>query len=328
MTSTSVSTQGGGSPASASRHTYNLWKAIFWTMISVLAFTATAIAGRACRDHLSPVHMVFYRNFISLLILLVAFRYMGVAVSSLKSVQPWLQWGRALVHFLGQWSWMSALLLIPLIELMALEFTFPLIVAILAPVLLGEQMTRVRLMAALLGFAGTLVIIFAPYIGLQAGSVGPSLNIGTLLGAFCALCFACNLIGTRYLTRRDSPYTLLLFMTVNHTVLALLIGGWTMKVPPLSLVPWILALGVASLVAHFALARALTYADAVIVAPLDFVRVPLMVLAGYFIYSEQIQLLALLGTVLVIAGNGINVWGEYKAKQASSAAPAKPQANS
>ncbi len=289
-------------------------------MVSVLAFTATAIAGRACREHLTPMNMVFYRNFISLVILLAAFRWLGISLSGLTSVQPWMQWGRALLHFCGQWTWMTALLMIPLIELMAIEFTFPLLVALLAPLLLGEQMTRTRIAGAMLGFAGTLVILFAPYLQRKTGIAAPAFNSGTLFAMACAVFFALNLIGSRYLMRRDGPLTLLLFMTVNHTVLSFILGFSTLRWLPGPVVPWVLVLGVASLVAHFALARALQYADAVVVAPLDFVRVPLMVIAGVLLYNEPVQALALVGTLLVIGGNGVNIWGEHKAKQARAQA--------
>ena len=85
----------------------------------------------------------------------------------------------------------------------------------------------------------------------------------------------------------------------------------TMRMPTGNLVWWVLLLGTSSLVAHFALARAVAYADAVVVATLDFVRIPLMVMLGVLAYNEQITAVALLGTALVLGGNGINIWAEH-----------------
>ncbi len=289
-------------------------------MVALLSFTVTAVSGREAGKHMSAMHMVFFRNAISLAILLVAFRFLGISLNSLKSVQPGLQWGRALIHFCGQWSWMAALLMIPLIELMALEFTFPLIVALLAPFLLGEQLTRARVIAAVVGFIGTLTIILGPMLLLRGGVAGgPSFNVGTLLAALCAVCFAFNLMGTRFLTRKDGPLTILMFMTVNHTILAFALGFWTMRLPALAHVPWIVLLGVSSLVAHFALARALAYADAVVVAPMDFLRIPLMAGLGVLVYHEPLHMIAIVGTALVLAGNVVNVWGERNAMMARRA---------
>ncbi len=289
----------------------DLVKAVAWTMVSVLAFTLTAWSGREAGKHMTPMNMVFWRNLISLLILLAAFRWLDISLASLKPSRPWLQWGRALLHFCGQWSWMTALLLIPLIELMALEFTFPLWVALLAPLLLGEKLTQPRVLAAAMGFAGVLVIILGPTL-VSGGKVGPSFNKGTLMALACAVFFCFNIIGSRYLLRFDGPLTLLMFMVVNHTVLAFVLGFPTLRLPRGNLVWWVMLLGISSLIAHFALARALAYADSTIVATLDFMRIPLMVLLGAIAYHEPLHAITLIGAALVLTGNGVNIWAEHK----------------
>lgn len=291
--------------------TADLAKAIGWMLVSVLAFVLTAWAGRECGKHMTAMNMVFYRNFISLIILLVAFRWLGISLTSLRTKRPWMQWGRALVHFAGQWSWMTALLLIPLVELISLEFTFPLWVALLAPLLLGEQLTKPRIFAALMGFLGVAVIIIGPTL-LSGGKVAPSFSLGTAMALSCAVFFCFNMIGTRYLTRYDSAQTILMFMVVNHSVMAFVLGYQTIKWPQGSLWLWVMMLGVCSLVAHFAIAKALVYADTVVVAPIDFLRIPLMVALGVLVYNETLQPIVLVGTLLVLAGNGVNIWQEHK----------------
>lgn len=293
----------------------DLLRAIVWTMVSVLAFTLTAWSGREAGKHMTAMNMVFWRNFISLLILLAAFRWLGITLTSLWPRRPWLHWGRAVIHICGQWTWMSALLLIPLIELMALEFTFPLWVALLAPLILGEKLTQTRILAAVLGFIGVLTIILGPTV-LSGGRVAPSFNLGTMLALMCAIFFAINIITTRYLVRFDGPLTLLMFMTVNHSVMAFVLGIATVRIPTGTLALWVLLLGVSSLVAHFAIARALAYADTVVVAPLDFVRIPLMVALGVLVYNEPLQAIAVVGAVLVLAGNAINIWFERRSRKA------------
>ncbi len=301
--------------------TADLPKAVGWTLVSVLAFALTAWAGRECGKHMTAMNMVFYRNFISLIILLVAFWWLGISLRSLWTRRPWMQWGRALVHFAGQWSWMTALLLIPLIELISLEFTFPLWVALLAPFLLGEQLTKPRVFAAVMGFAGVIVIILGPTL-ISGGKVAPSFNLGTAMALSCAVFFCFNMIGTRYLTRYDSALTILMFMVVNHSVMAFVLGYQTIKWPQGSVGLWVMMLGVCSLVAHFALAKALMYADTVVVAPLDFLRIPLMVTLGVVVYKETLQPIVLVGTLFVLAGNGVNIWQERQRKLAFKAAPA------
>ncbi len=292
-------------PASTARgrQTHNVLRAALWMGVALLCFVLTAVTGRAAGEKLSAMHMVFYRNLISLIVLLIVFQVMGIRLSSLRTRQPILNVLRAWAHFAGQWSWMSALLMIPLVELFSLEFTAPLWVAILAPLILGERLTIVRVIAAALGFIGALIII-------QPGSA--SMSLGTLLAVTCALMFALNTIGTRYLTRADGPLTILMFMVVNHTVLAFILGYSTLTFPDNETLPWVVLLGLSSLAAHYGLARALSYADAVVVAPMDFLRLPLIAVIGVLVYNEQLNPIVLLGTAVVLAGNIFNLWGEHR----------------
>ena len=296
----------------AARHGHNIWKAIGWSAMSLVCFTLVAIAGREAGKQMSSIHMVFYRSLISLILLVIGLKLAGVTFASLKTKQPGIQWARAIAHFLGQWSWMTALIMIPLVELFALEFTTPLWVAVLAPFVLGEKLTPVRIAAAVLGFIGAMIII-------RPGSA--SLNLGSALAILCAFLFAINLIGTKYLTRSDGPLTILLFMTVNHTCLAFILGFPGLKLPgDWTTTGWLLALGTASLAAHFALARAIFYADAIVVAPMDFMRLPLIALIGVAFYNEALQPIVILGTAVVLAGNVLNLWGERQAAVARAAA--------
>lgn len=286
---------------SPGRPAQDIWKALSWISLALVAFSLTAIAGRECGKHMTAMNMVFYRNAISLVLLLAWFQYAGIKLASLKSTQPGMQIGRALLHFCGQWCWMYALLLIPMIELVALEFTMPLWVAVMAPFLVGERLTAARITAAVLGFIGAMIIV-RPGIA--------TVSEGSLFAVACAIFFAFNLVGTRYLTRKDGPLTILMFMTVHHSILAAFFGWSTLQLPTMQMLPWVLMLGCASLAAHFGLAKALAYAEAIVVAPIDFLRLPLMALIGYLLYAEPLQGVVLLGTLVVIGGNIVNLWGE------------------
>ena len=279
----------------------NVWKAVAWIGLSLLCFVLTAIAGREAGRTVPAINMVFWRNAISLVLLLVWFRIAGITLSSLVSVQPGMQIARALAHFAGQLSWMSALLLIPLVELFAIEFTVPLWVAVLAPFMIGEKLTRTRIIAAVTGFVGVLIIVRPGFA---------NVNQGTLLALLCALLFAFNLIGTRYLTKRDGAFTILLYMAANHTVLGLLLGFRTLAMPDVYTGCWLLVMGIASLAAHFGLTRAIAYADAIVVAPMDFMRLPLIAVIGALAYGEPLSVALALGAAIVLAANVINLWGE------------------
>jgi drug/metabolite transporter (DMT)-like permease len=70
---------------------------------------------------------------------------------------------------------------------------------------------------------------------------------------------------------------------------------------------WIGVIALCGTLAHFCMARAMLYADATIVVPMDFLRVPLTAIAGWLIYAERLDALTLLGAALILAGNLVNL---------------------
>ena len=71
--------------------------------------------------------------------------------------------------------------------------------------------------------------------------------------------------------------------------------------------------GAAALTAHFCIANAMKLADASIVVPMDFLRVPLAALIGYLLYAQIIDWWLAVGALIIFAGNLLNVRAESRA---------------
>ena len=65
--------------------------------------------------------------------------------------------------------------------------------------------------------------------------------------------------------------------------------------------------GLAGTFSHFCLSKALTLGDASLVMPMDFLRVPLTALLGYWLYQEGLDLYSILGAGLILAANTVNL---------------------
>ena len=76
--------------------------------------------------------------------------------------------------------------------------------------------------------------------------------------------------------------------------------------------PWILAVSVTGLSAHYCLARAFAEADAIVVVPMEFLRLPLIAVAGLLFYGEPLDPWVLGGAAVIFAGNFLNILGERK----------------
>jgi drug/metabolite transporter (DMT)-like permease len=275
-----------------------------WMGVTLASFVLVAISGREAGRVLSTIDLMFYRSVVSLTILLIGIRLAGINLGTFRTERLGLHTVRGIVHFAAQAAWLHALILIPLTELFALEFTAPLWVAVFAPVLLGEKFTRIRAVAALLGFCGILFIT-------RPGAA--SLSLGTVLALASAVGFALSIVGTKFLIRTDPPLSILLHMIVIQAVLSTLLSAPDLALPDAATACWLAALGVFGLTAHFALVRAFVHADAMVVAPMDFLRLPMITVVGVFAYQEALEWAVLTGAGIVVVANLLNLWGERRA---------------
>lgn len=277
----------------------DLSRAALWMTGAILSFSSMAVAGRwVSLDH-DTFELMLYRSVVGCVIVI------GVAMATGKITRI----GRThlgthllrnLAHFTGQNLWFYALTLIPLAQVFALEFTSPLWVVLLAPLLLGEALTRRRILAAMLGFVGILFIT-------SPGST--PLSVGVVAAAVAAIAFALTAILTRRLTRSVDTLTILFWLTGMQLIFGLIMAGWDgdIRLPTSAALPWLVLIGCAGLLAHLCLTRALSLAPASQVIPIDFARLPLIALVGAVFYGEDLGVGIALGSALIITANVINL---------------------
>ncbi|NKB57905.1 MAG: EamA family transporter [Alphaproteobacteria bacterium] len=263
---------------------------------AVLSLIAMAIAGRELATEISIFEIMFFRNAICLAIIcLLVMRYGG---HLFRTRRLRMHGFRNVVHFAAQAGWYYGLFNLPLSEVFAIEFTAPIWTAILAAMFLAEPLTRKRSVATLLGFIGILIIL-RPGVAI----VDPAAFV--VLGA--AVGFAATFVITRSMASSDRPLTILFYMNLVQLPLSfvLMVPDWVM--PSASAWPWIVMTGLAGLSSHYCFARAFALADAAIVAPIDFIRLPMAAFLGYFLYQEPTSLFVFLGAGVIFAGNLLNI---------------------
>ena len=291
----------------------NVVTAVKWMTVALFAFSLIGVAAREAGRGMHPLDTMVYRSWLGLSIVALACYAGGGRVVDLRSGQLPLLTLRSIVHFGAQYAWLVAVTMIPLAQLFSIEFTAPLWTALLAPLFLKERLTGTRLLAALLGFVG-IVVVVAP----GGMTIGP----GTLYAFAAAIGFAFHYLMTKQLTRTDSALLLLFYTHLIQGVIALALAARTLKVPDPVTALWILALTVCGLFAHYALTRAFALADAIVVAPMDFLRLPLIAVVGVLLYAEPLAPTLVLGAAIIVAANFINLWGERRRRPATVPAAA------
>ncbi|MEM6579284.1 MAG: DMT family transporter [Pseudomonadota bacterium] len=291
-------------PADTETPPAQLLRAGLFMLGAVASFSLMAVAGREVSFELDTFEIMMYRSIIGFCIV-VGCALVLRRLSEVNTDAIGLHVTRNIFHFAGQNLWFFAITLIPLAQVFALEFTTPLWVLILSPLMLGEKLTRLRCIAALVGFAGILVV---------ARPSPETLNLGTFSAAAAAIGFAGTVIFTKILTRRQSLVCILFWMTALQSVFGLGFAGFDgdIALPSTSALPWLAIIALCGLSAHFCITSALSIAPATLVSPVDFLRLPVIAFVGYLLYAEPVDIFVFLGAVMIFGANYLNLWSETR----------------
>ncbi len=281
-------------------------RSAIWMSGAMVSFTLMAISGRELAGRLDTFEIMFFRSLIGICIVVGVCAWSGT-LSRISSAMLGLHLVRNGFHFLGQNLWLYAVTVIPLSQLFAFEFSTPIWVAVFAPLFLAERLTRTRLLAAGLGFAGILIIA-------RPGTV--PITPGIIAAAFCAVGFAGAVIATKLLSRTQSIASILFWLVIMQAVFGLVAAGIDLdiRVPQKDDLIWVTLIGLCGLAAHFCITKALTLAPATVVGPLDFLRLPLIAVVGYVLYMEPAEPLVFAGAIVVFVANYLNIRAEQRSE--------------
>ncbi|MEM6481742.1 MAG: DMT family transporter [Pseudomonadota bacterium] len=294
-------------PADTGTPPAHVMRAGLFMLGAVASFSLMAIAGREVSFALDTFEIMMYRSILGLLIV-VSFMIVLRRWHEVNAASMGLHITRNMFHFAGQNLWFFAITLIPLAQVFALEFTTPLWVLVLSPLMLGEKLTRLRYIAALVGFAGILVV---------ARPSPETINVGTLSAAAAAIGFAGTVIFTKILTRRQSLICILFWMTALQSLFGLGFAGFDgdIALPSADTLPWLVIIALCGLSAHFCITSALSIAPATLVSPVDFLRLPVIAFAGYMLYQEPVDVFVFIGAIMIFGANYLNLWSETRARR-------------
>jgi len=256
-----------------------------------------AVAGREATRELNVFEIMELRSVLGFLMLYPLVHRNG-GLATMKTSRPLQHIGRNLVHYAGQLGWFFALTLIPLGQVVAIEFTMPIWTAILAATFLGERMTVSKISAIVLGIVGVIVIV-RPATG--------AINPGQLIALAAAVGFGISIAMMKSLTRTETTLAIVFWMAVIQGATGFLPSIYFWTWPSAYTWGWIVVIALCGTFSHFCMARAMLYADATVVVPMDFLRVPLTAAAGWLIYGERLDMLTVLGATLILTGNLLNL---------------------
>jgi drug/metabolite transporter (DMT)-like permease len=279
--------------------------------ITFLCF-AVLDGGAKWLVHSLPVVLVVWLRFLVHAVLTALLLAPQLMRGALRPRKPKLQFLRAL--FLPVMTGLNfwALQYLQLAETGSIQFSVPLIIALLAAPMLGERMDRTRWAAIVVGFIGVLTIV-------RPGTQG--FHPALLLSLITALLYALFNLLTRQLAAHDSPETTQFWSSIGATlaIMPLALAAWQ---TPTATLQWavLVLIGAAGGLGHYLLALAHRYAPASVLAPFLYQQIVWMMLIGYLVFGDVPDNAVIVGAAIVIASGAYLLHQERRAFRPAPAA--------
>ena len=263
-----------------------------WMCAAATAFALMITLVRHLTDGLHPLQVVFLRTAFGLMAMLPWLLRQGMSV--MRTARLRLHLLRALIGIFAMVGWFTTLSLMPLAEATALSFTAPIFTSVLAVLILGEVMRLRRWSATVIGFLGA-VIILRPGVA--------AIEPAALLAVATAAVWASSTILIKVMARTESAGAITTYMVLLTTPMTLLAALFVWQNPTLGQLGWAALLGVAGSIGHFCMSRALATADATVVAPLDYLRLPIVALIAFIAFGEVPGVWVWIGAAVIAASS-------------------------
>ncbi|MGZ9167178.1 MAG: DMT family transporter, partial [Anaerolineales bacterium] len=294
-----------------------------YLVLASLILSLQSIAVKWIGGNYSIMEIVMFRSFIALPCTILLYRLEGNRGLP-ATQQPTLEYVRGFFLFLSYTTAFMGLAALPLAEIEAIRFSGPLMITILSVLMLGEKVGIQRWLALIVGFMGVLLIV-------RPGSA--TFNIGSIFVLISVLFYALNVILTRKLRTTDSSATMAYYSSLVYLVaafvlspLAIVVGempgahpsiaflfrAWTLP----TLLDWVIMSGLGLVWAGgmYFIARAYSAAPASVVAPFEYVSLPINVMWGLVFWNEVPTVTTLAGAFLTLLSGMYILYQEQKMK--------------
>ena len=263
-----------------------------WVMLPIMDGFAKYLSSTI------PVLQITWSRYFFTVIIVLPFMLIFFRKNFKWTEKPQLQLIRGLLLFCANILFFYSISVISLAKALTLAFVAPLIVTILSPMLLGENVGFRRWVAVITGFIGSLIVIRPGFVEVNLASIA-ALGTGVL--------YAFYLIVTRKLHNSDHPFLTLLLTGVVGAIIGSLIMPFVWVQPTINEWYMMFALGFFASLGHLFLILSLKYADASKLAPFGYFEIITNIIIGYYFFNHFPDNWTFFG-LFVIISSGIYIF--------------------
>ncbi len=273
-----------------------LQRGIVLITLGIFCFTAMDAVAKALLQTY-PTTEVIWARFAGHLMFVVL--YLGRRLGpSLVTTMPWWHVMRSLTQLGATLFFFLSLNYIGLAEATALAGISPLLITLGAGLFLGEGLSVQRIVGVVVALVGALIVI-RPGMAVFSPAA--------LLPLICACCFASNMLLTRLVGTRESPWASMIYAALLGTVLSSLVLPFHWQPIALADMPLFLLLGLLGAAAQLFIIRAYSVAEAGAMAPFGYLDIVFATAWGIAVFGEFPDRFTLIGALVIVAA-GLYVW--------------------
>jgi drug/metabolite transporter (DMT)-like permease len=305
-------------------------------VLGILIFSLQDIAVKWMGGHYPILEIVIVRGLVAMPLTLLFFRLEGRRGRP-TTKQHKLEYVRGLFLFLSYTTYFMGLAALPLAEIAAIRFSAPLMITALSVVLLSEKVRPSRWVALGVGFIGVLIVV-------RPGTA--NFNIGSVFILLSTLFYALSAILTRRLQATDSSATMAYYSSLFYLVAAAVLAPLAIAVGPTPNAPASIAflfhawamptlldlivmagLGLVWAGGMYFMARAYSLALASVVAPFEYVSLPINTMWGLVLWQQFPTLATWVGAGLTLLSGLYTLYQDQKERSQKAASSAGEEIN-
>jgi len=299
----------------------------YWALAAVIAFATNDVVIKFLSGGYPLYQVMFVRSLVGILFVVGVIVPLTGTWHMLKTKRLKTHLLRGLCVVFANFTFFLALAALPLADAVAIFFISPLLISVFSVIFLGEYVGPRRWAAILLGLIGVLIVV-------RPGTT--AFQIASLLPLFAAVGYALLHILTRRIGGTENAtsmvfYIQLTFLCVSSTAgLALGHGGFDTFDHPSAIFllrawvwpdPFDLGLmifsGMVTSIGGYMISQAYMRSEAALVAPFEYVALPLSVVFGFYLFAEMPDAIALSGIALILISGLVLIWREAAARKQS-----------
>ncbi|MEM7471259.1 MAG: DMT family transporter [Pseudomonadota bacterium] len=223
---------------------------------------------------------------------------------------------RTVLHMVAIGVMFTALRFMPLADTVAIAFVMPFIMLLLGKYVLGEEVGARRLLACIVGFVGTLLVIQPSFA---------AVGYPALLPLLVAVLFALFMLVTRQVAKDVDPISMQavsgLMATALLAVPFLLLGGvfpqtFTLVAAQGLDIGLLFLIGALGTFAHLLMTWSLRFAPSATLAPMQYLEIPVATIIGFLVFKDWPNGLAQIGISITIASGLYIIFREQRMARA------------